>query len=345
MSSNFKKEKLKLILLKMSKLVEPTIRELLSSRLDKKTQEISNYQILTGGKRLRPALAIISCQLLGGKVKDVLYPAASLEILHNYTLIVDDMIDNGVLRRGRPTLWVKFGQSIAQCITIDYAAFLFQGAIRSREPIKISELLAETIQKLVDGEILDILFEQTGRTEEPYVAKNRYKKITEKDYLKMVSNKTASLFQTSCEIGGICAGAKKEKINALKKYGFNLGMAFQIQDDILDIFGEEKAFGKKVGKDIEERKGGNIIILFTLKELNSINKKKLLKILRKKGKITKRDIKETISLIKKTNSYQKASSLGISFSQRAKNALRNLPQNEWNIILKNLADFTVVREK
>lgn len=340
-----KKEKLKLILLKMSKLVDPTIKELLSFHLDKKTQEISNYQILTGGKRLRPALAIISCQLFGGKIKDVIYPAASLEILHNYTLIVDDMIDNSVLRRGKPTLWAKFGKSIAQCITIDYAAFLFQGAIRSKKPIEISELLAETIKKLVSGEILDILFEQAGRTEEPYVARNRYKKITEKDYLKMISNKAASLFQTSCEVGGICAGAKTEKINALRKYGFNLGMAFQIQDDVLDIFGKEKAFGKKIGKDIEERKGGNIVILFTLKELNSTDKKKFLRILRKKGKITKKDIKEAINLIKKTNSYQKACLLGKSFSQRAKNILRILPQNKWSVVLKNLADFTIVREK
>ncbi len=83
----------------------------------------------------------------------------------------------------------------------------------------------------------------------------------------MVSEKTAALFQASCEIGGICANAKKRQLKVLKNYGFNLGIAFQIRDDILDIFGDEKEFGKKIGKDIKERKLGNAVIFYALKEL------------------------------------------------------------------------------
>ena len=244
-----------------SKMVEKPMKEILGSFLEKKFQKLAFYQISTGGKRLRPALSILSCQLLGGKIKDVLYPAAGIEILHNYTLIVDDIIDHSHLRRNQPTLWFKFGTSIAECLGMIYAASIFQAAQRSKFPSKINEIFASTLKKIIQGEILDILFERAGRENEPYISENRYFEISEKDYLKMVSQKTAALFEAACEVGGICANGKEKEIQALKNYGFNLGIAFQIRDDVLDIFGEEKKFGKKIGKDIEERKGGNFLIL------------------------------------------------------------------------------------
>lgn len=341
---NQDKRKLKSILVKFAKVVDPVIEKVVVSNVDKKFQKIVSYQTSTGGKRLRPALAIISCKMLGGKLKDVLYPAAGLEILHNYTLIVDDIIDNGNLRRGKPTTWFKFGKSIAQCIGINYSAAIFQTANRSKSSVLITELFTKTLKTLVDGEILDILFERAGRDEESYVVKNRYRKITEKDYFEMISKKTAVLFRTSCEIGGICVGAKEEKLNALRRYGFNLGMIFQITDDILDIFGKEREFKKKIGKDIEEKKEGNIIILLALKELSLADKNKFLKIMRK-DKVNKKDIREAMKLIKKTNSRQKAYKLGKKFAQKAKNSLNVLPKNKWNTTLRELADFILEREK
>lgn len=341
---NFTKKSLDSILEKTAKIIDPVIEELLNFYVDEKNRELINYQIFTGGKRLRPVLAIISCKLLGGEIKDVLYVAAGLEIIHNYSLIVDDIIDNSILRRGKPTCWFKFGKSFAQCVAITYSAALFQAANRSKEPLKISELFAKTVKKIIDGEILDILFEVTGREGEPYFLKNRYLKITEKDYFEMISKKTATLFQTSCQVGGILAGAKKRKIEALGNYGFNLGLAFQIRDDILDIFGKEKSFQKEIGKDIIERKKGNIVILFTLKKLSSVDKKRFLAIM-KKNKITKKDVSEAMKLIRKTDSYQKAYQLGKDFIKKAKDNLNFLPKNKWNDILKKFADFTMKREK
>ena len=338
-----KKNKIKLFLKKTAKTIDPVIKELLGSYINKRTKKILNYQILTGGKRIRPALSILSCQLVGGKIKDVLCPAAGLEILHNYSLIIDDIIDHSELRRERPTCWVKFGKSIAQCLGTDYSATAFQAANQSKNPILISEIFAKTVKTGVDGEILDILFEQKGREDEPYIVKNRYLKITDKDYLKMASRKTASLFQTCCEVGGICAGAKPKEIRALRNYGLNLGIAFQIRDDILDIFGKRKSFGKKIGKDIIERKLGNIIILYTLKKLSQSQKEKFLKIMRKR-RITNRDIKEAMELIKKTQSYQKAYLLGKKYILKVKQSLKALPQNKWNDILRDIADFVMERE-
>jgi geranylgeranyl diphosphate synthase type I len=339
-----RKEILDKKLKQITKQIEPEARKFLNSCISKDFQEATDYQISTGGKRIRPALAIISCRMLGGKSKNVLPPAAGLEILHNYTLIIDDIIDGSKLRRNKQTVWKKFGCSIADCAAMDYAAAFFQSANCSKNPQKIAGLFIKTLKIIIEGEVTDILFERSGRKNEPYIKKNRYQKIAEKDYFKMVVKKTAVLFQTSCEVGGICAGADQKQINSLKKYGLNLGIAFQIQDDILDIFGEEKKFGKKIGQDIKERKGGNIVIFQALKELSKGDQKKVQAIF-KKEKISKSDIKKGMELIKKTNALKKSEKEGQKFINQAKKQLKFLPQNQWNKLLFDLADFVVKRRK
>ena len=330
---------------KIKTTLDLAIQELLGSNSDKRLSQIINYQIFVGGKRLRPLLAIVCHNLLGGKrLENVLYSAAGLEILHNYTLIIDDIIDNSVLRRGKKTCWAKFGISITQCIGIEYSATIFQSANRSKYPIKISELFAKTMKVISEGEVLDILFEQGERENESYVTENRYLEIENKDYFEMVGKKTASLFQSCCETGGICANAKEKEINALKSYGFNLGIAFQIRDDILDIFSKEKTFGKTIGKDIIEKKLGNIVVLYALKEFTTKDKKRFLKIIRKEN-INDRDVKQAMELIKKTNSKEKADLLGKSFVKKAKKSLNSLPKNKWSNILEEFANFIVEREK
>jgi len=339
-----RKENIEIVFKKWAKLVSPKIKEILNLSVDEKTQKLVNYQVTVGGKRLRPALAIASCLACGGKIKDVLYPAAGLEILHNYTLIYDDIIDNSNLRRGEPTTWFKFGKSITQCIGMDYAAAVFQAANKSKYPLEITEIFARAIKTIVDGEILDILFEQSDRKDEKYITENRYHEITEKDYLKMVSKKTASLIRACCEVGAISARAKKSEIDALKNYGFNLGIAFQVRDDILDIFGEEKEFGKKIGKDIEERKLGNIVVFYALKEFSQTEKEKFLAILRK-NKIKNKDIKEGLKLINETKAKEKSFLLGEKYIKKAKENLKDLPQNNWNKFLAEIADFIIKRVK
>jgi len=344
MKNIFEKEKFNILLSELVSAINPVIEELLDSYVSEEIQKIVRYQTSTGGKRIRSILAVLSCRLLGGQTKDVLYPAAGLELLHNYSLIIDDIIDNSNLRRGLPTTWSKFGKSIAQCIAIDYSAAAFQAANQSSKPFIMSDLFAKTIKTIVDGEILDILFEQAGRDEEPYVLENRYREISQKDYFRMISRKTATLFQACCEAGAICAEAEQKEVDALKEFGFNLGMAFQIQDDILDIFGEEKTFGKKIGKDIEERKGGNIVIILALEELNSNGRNDLLELIRKE-RTDKKEIAAAIKLIEKTKAREKARLAGKKFIERARKNLEILPQNEWSDILREIAEFIIQREK
>jgi len=337
-----KEEKVSLFLAQTAKTVDPVIRKLLSFYVGKKFQDIIEYQINTGGKRIRPALAIASANLFGGKIKDVLYLAAGLEILHNYSLIIDDIIDNSTLRRGKPTVWAKFGRSIAQCIGIDWGAAIFQAANRSLCPVKISEIFAKTLKILVEGEISDVLFEQSGREDEPYIVKNRYRNVSEKNYLEMIGKKTAVLFQSCCEMGAISAGAKEKQIKTLKSYGFNLGVAFQIKDDILDIFGKEKKFGKEIGKDIREGKMGNAVISFACQEFSQKDKKEFSLIIRK-NVISEKDIGRAIELIKKTKAEERAISYGERFVKKAKVNLSLLPQNEWNESLADICDLIMER--
>lgn len=329
---------------KITKAVNPKIKELLNLYTAPRFRKLVNYQIEAGGKRFRPLLTVTSCLACGGKMNDALYPAAGLEILHNYSLIIDDIIDHSRLRRGKPTVWAKFGTSMAKCAAIDYSAAMFQAANRSKKPAQISELFAKTVKTIVEGEILDILFEQSGRTDEKFVVKNRYKKISQKDYFSMAGKKTAVLIQTCCEVGGICARAKKKEIESLKKYGFNLGVAFQISDDVLDIFGQQEKFGKKIGNDIKERKLGNIVIFYAQKELSLPDKKRVLSILRQ-TRIKNGDIKEAIRIIKKTQAKEKALKLGSGFVRKAKRSLKVLPKNKWSRALEDIADFAIEREK
>jgi len=336
------KNKIELVFKKWAKLVNPKIKQILDISLDKKTKSLVNYQIETGGKRLRPALTIACCLACGGNIEDALYPAAGLEILHNCTLIYDDIVDDSNLRRGKPTVWSKFGRSIAECIGMDYAVSMFQAANKSNHPIELSEIFAKTLKTVEDGEILDLLFEQAGKNDEKYIIENRYRRVTEKDYLKMVGKKTASLLSACCEVGALSAGKKEAEIEALKQYGFNLGIAFQIKDDILDIFGNQKEFGKKIGKDIEERKLGNIVICYGLQEFSKKEKEFFLAIL-VKDKITCKDIEKALKLVNKTKAKEKAFLLGEKYVRRAKENLKMFPQGKWSNFLENIADFVMYR--
>ena len=338
------KEKATRELEKLKSAINTTINEILLSGVSPKFKSIIRYQITNGGKRLRPILAILSCRLLGGKLKDVIHPAAGLEILHNYTLIVDDIIDHSLFRRNQPTSWAKYGKSIAECIAIDYGAAVFQATKKSPHPIKISDIFAQTIKKIIDGEITDVLFERTGRKDEPYIVENRPKTITKNAYFTMIAKKTASLFEASCLVGGLCCKATKKQLTALQDYGFNLGMAFQIRDDILDIFGNKKKFGKKIGGDIKEGKGGNIVLLHALQDFNKQEKKELINLL-KKEKINQQDINRVVKLITKTKARQEAEKLQKVFAQKARQALKTLPNNEYRQILESLIDFVIKREK
>lgn len=333
--------KLKNVFSELKQKIDPIIKKMLLMNVDSAHRDLVLYQINCGGKRLRPILAILTYKMFGGRKKEILWPASSLEILHNYTLILDDIIDHSEKRRKQLTVWRKYGPVIAQCASMTYAAAIFALPPNINNKDKILNLLSETLKAITDGQILDILFEQSGREKEPYIIKNRYQKVSLKDYYRMISRKTTKLIEASCLVGGLCAGASEKDLRFLKEFGFNLGIAFQIQDDILDIFGDEKKFGKQIGKDIIEHKLGNIVIALTLNSLDKKDKEKFLNIL--KSKVNFSQIKRAMNLIKKTDARQKAEKEKEKFIFQAQSLLAKMPNNKWGKILGKLSNYLLER--
>lgn len=336
---------LKETLNEISEQVEPVIKQLLTQGVEEHNADAVFYQCRVGGKRIRPALVVISGLLFGANESDLLAPAASIEILHNSTLIIDDIIDHSEFRRDQPTCWHKFGKSIAECTSFVYIASIYEGINHSNNSSKLIDLYSRTIKTIIDGEIKDILFERSGREEEDFVVENRYKTITKEDYLVMISQKTAVLLQACCKAGALVADASDEQIETIGDFGYNLGIAFQIRDDILDIFGDEKEFGKKIGKDIIEKKMGNYVILSALEELEGDDKNTVNQLLEGSKEISDEDVVMITSLISKTDAKQVALDTADSYIQKALSALSQLPQNEYNGKLSEIADYVVGRNK
>ena len=322
--------------------VDPYLEKYLTIDLSDEFKEVVLHQVKTGGKRVRPALVILSCEACGGKEEDALPIAAAIELIHNYSLIFDDIIDHGEFRRGKPTTRKLYGDVMAMLAGLHYREAITEAINDSKNSHELHKIIAKTIKDLIEGERLDVLFEQAGRENESYIIKHRRSKVTLEEYLRMIRLKTASLIKTSCVVGGIVANAPDEYIKALEVYGEGIGIAFQIRDDILDIFAEEKKFGKKVGKDIIEHKLGNIVILYALEELDTDSREKLLSILRK-DKVTDDDVRVAINIISKTKAKEKAYELGKSYVEKAITALDKLPQSKAKEYLIALAKFIIER--
>ena len=336
---------LKESLAEISTRVEPVINDLLSKDVESNNYEAVLYQCKSGGKRIRPALVVLSGQIFGADIDDLLKPAAAIEILHNSTLIIDDIIDHSEFRRDEPTCWNKFGRSIAECAAFDYLASIFVGLNGIKNGPKLIELYGKTLKVIVDGEIKDILFERSGRDDEDFVVKNRYPTITKENYFDMISQKTAVLLQSCCKAGAIYAGASYEQTESIGSFGFNLGMAFQIRDDILDIFGNEKEFGKKIGKDIIEKKMGNYVILSAIEELGAEDKLVIQNLLEGAADVSDADVAMVRDLIDKTGAKATAEGTANMYIQNAFMSLRQLPQNEYSAMLEEVANYIIDRNK
>ena len=320
--------------------VEPIILEELNRHFSRRFQDIWEYQINSGGKRLRPIILVAASLMYGAEKEKALFPAAAIEIVHNYSLIVDDIIDKSETRRGEKTCWKKYGKTITHCIGIGYA--MTYADMISRMENDIAKELTVATKMVTEGEIIDILQERRPNPTEPYIKENKYEDVNIDDYYEMVEKKTSSLIRAACRAGGAIARVGEEDMRKLDEFGRNIGITFQIRDDFLDIFGEEKEFGKKIGKDIIERKGGNIVILYTLQDEQA--KKELLPIL-EKNEIIQKDIDRAMEIINLTDAKEKTEKLGKKYIERAEKILASFPENEYRDLFEELKDYFLIREK
>ena len=201
------------------------------------------YALAAGGKRIRPQLAILGAQVFGANKKVVMPAAQALEVFHNFTLLHDDVMDHASVRRGRPTVHVKWNENTAilsgdQMLIEAYKCL--ERLPKDKLP-KVLQLFNKMATEVCEGQQYDVDFEhQTD--------------VTLDDYLQMIRLKTAVLLATALHIGAYLAGATKKQQQALYEYGIHIGLAFQIQDDLLDCFGDPATFGKAIGGDIAENK-------------------------------------------------------------------------------------------
>ncbi|WP_291764818.1 polyprenyl synthetase family protein [Caldivirga sp. UBA161] len=325
-------------------LVNKAIEKYLTISVDPSFREAVLYQVATGGKRIRPLMVIESALACGGSLESSLPYAAIVELIHNYSLIYDDIIDEADLRRNMPTVRRKYGDYAAILVGIWYREAIEEAVLETRNPSEVAKVVAETIRAIDEGERLDILMEYSGRRD-PYFIENRLvKEITPalRDlYVRMVSLKTAALFKTSMWLGGYSANCSVDKLEALSNFGYNVGVAFQIIDDVLDIFGDLRKFGKEIGKDLKEHKVGNIVILLSL--LESKEAGKLLSVLSKQ-RPTQDDIKEAVEVISATKAREEAIGMANEYMSRAISELSKVPRNEHTMKLEELARFIVYRE-
>jgi len=292
----------------------------------------ASYLIVNGGKRLRPFLVTKSCEILGGKIKNSMPAASAVEMIHNFTLVHDDIMDNDEMRHGVVTVHKKFGMPVA----ILAGDVLFSKAYQVLSSSKLSakavnELVSRLAKACVDvceGQLLDINMAES-------------KKIpSQANYIKMIEKKTAALFDVSCSMGAICAGAKQKDIAKLSSFGKNLGISFQITDDLIGVMGDPKVTKKPVGNDLREGKKSLPIVLAITKSKGN-EKKTILKSFGNPN-ASKKDIEKAVKVIRALGIEKIVRKQALQYSEKAKKSLDSYSGKAKNELV-NLLNFVVKR--
>jgi geranylgeranyl diphosphate synthase type I len=303
---------------------EGKIREEISEILsDVRPLELKRacLHLTKGGKLLRPLLVLASCEAVGGEPSEALEAAAAVEIVHLFTLIHDDIMDESEERRGVKTVHTVWGVPIA----ITAGDFLLARAFEMLGPDpRVSTILASSIREVCEGQAMDVLMSQ------------RLPSVTEAEYLKMVEKKTGSLMSAAAQIGAVIGGGKPGEVKTLSEYGRLLGISFQIRDDVLSL-GIASRVGKSTDSDIRLGKP-SLPILKAVKAggiFSKIGRRDL----------TDREIEEIKKRMERAGILEECNRKARSFAERAKRLLSGLRENPGRSFLLSLAEYAVAREK
>lgn len=292
-------------------------------------KEIVSYIIKSGGKRVRPILVILSSRLCGYRGTKHIALAVIIEFIHTATLLHDDVVDNAKTRRGSSTVNTVWGNEPSVLV----GDFLYSRAFELMSQTgnhDISKTISQATTALSEGEILEIV--KTADID-----------TTEEEYFEVIGNKTAILFSAACEIGAILGKAEVSARKALKNFGFKLGLAFQLRDDILDYTSYDNVLGKRVGTDLKEKKV-TLPLIYALKTATQKERGFVENLLKKKT-ISRKDFEKTVAFIDKHDGIAYTIRATEKYLKDAKKHLSVFPESRYKDGLLSLADYMLKREK
>jgi len=227
----------------LQQIIKDNIEELNFNQSPKELYDPINYILDLGGKRLRPALCLLACDMFDGEIQQALNPALGIEIFHNFTLLHDDIMDEAPIRRGKQTVHLKWNPNVAILSGDTMMALAYEYVMKTPKEVlqEVFSVFNQTAIEVCEGQQYDMNFETD-------------KKVSISDYLNMIRLKTAVLLAGSLKIGALIGKANKKDAENLYLFGENLGIAFQLKDDLLDAYSDEEKFGKKTGGDIVTNK-------------------------------------------------------------------------------------------
>jgi len=280
--------------------------------------KVSGYIVKSGGKRIRPAICILVAKNLGYSEPDLIRLASSIELLHTATLIHDDVVDESLVRRGKESIQAKWDDAHGVLVGDFVYSKAFQLMASFDNPEIIREL-ANATNKISEGEVLQLSLKT-------------HPNLSEEDYFNIINRKTAELFKVSALTAGILCECAKTELESLNNFATSLGLAFQIQDDILDYYGQENLTGKKVGKDFEEGKF-TLPIILSLKTMNQKNKTRLLSLFETR-KIE--DFDEVLDLMEGEKTTEQLQTIFTHYSDECIHELEKFPHNKYRDALDNI---------
>ncbi len=314
--------------------IEKEISEVFDHNRSHPMWENMAYYPEAGGKRLRPFLTMITTGAFGEEESRAIPYAVAIELVHNFTLVHDDIMDKDERRRGKKTLYKKIGDARA----INAGDGLFALAFKKLAETDVDEKdlrvlldeLSTSIVRVAEGQEEDLSFQGTYE-------------ITEDEFIDMIEKKTGYLFRAATRGGAMIGGADEASIKAVGEYARKMGIAFQIQDDYLDLIGDEELIGKDVGSDIGEGKK-TLMVIKSLSELPHENKERLIEILEKESNTTE-EVREAVDLFEKAGAVEYSKDLAEKYAREAKEHLEILSDGEYKKMLEELIEFMISRNR
>ena len=311
------------------------VNKYLNSKLKgnpKKLYDAAGHLIVNGGKRLRPYMVIRSCQIVGGKSFNAMNAASAVEMVHNFSLVHDDIMDNDEMRHGVPTVHKKYGMPLAILAGDVLFSKAFQIISNSRLSDSATTQLVSRLSKacvdICEGQLLDIKMAEERKIP------------SQAEYITMIGKKTAALFDVSCAMGAICASNKSKDVSNLSSFGRNLGIAFQITDDLIGVMGDPKVTKKPVGNDLREGKK-SLPILMAIKLAKGKDKKIILKAFGN-SKVTRKDLNKAVEVIRSLGIEESIRKQAQKYSEKAEKSLSKYSGSAKSELI-TLLDFVVKR--